>query len=168
MIGVKMKDYSMSEKIELKEKLAAVDMNVKNLWDELNDVQQKDLKKEFFLLNRYVSSVKTSNRELQEHFVLTVNEFFNKNWKDLQDHPKLLWQLLCLCSHESRKLFYHEWIGFKQKKSSNKLVKFLSDIYPNKKMDELELLSAISTEKECKELAKLHGYDDKQIDKLFK
>jgi len=57
----------MSEKIELKEKLAAVDMNVKNLWDELNDVQQKDLKKEFFLLNRYVSSVKTSNRELQEH-----------------------------------------------------------------------------------------------------
>jgi hypothetical protein len=158
----------MSEKIELKEKLAAVDMNVKGLWDELDDSQQKDLKKEFFLLNRYVSNVKTNNAELQEHFVLTVNEFFNKNWKDLQAHPKLLWQLLCLCSHESRKLFYHEWIGFKQKKASNKLVKFLSEIYPTRKLDELELLASISTEKECKELAKLHGYEDKQIDKLFK
>lgn len=158
----------MSDKIELKEKLAAVDMNMKGLWDELNEDQQKTLKNEFFILNRYVSNVKTSDPDLQEHFVLTVNEYFNKNWKDLQKHPKLLWQLLCLCSHESRKLFYHEWIGFKQKKSSNKTVKFLAEIYPNRKMDELELLSAISTEKECKELAKLHGYDDKQIEKLFK
>ena len=163
-----MKDYSMNDKVELKEKLAAVDMNMKGLWDELTEDQQKSLKNEFFLLNRYISNVKTSNSELHEHFLLTVNEYFNKNWKDLQKHPKLLWQLLCLCSHESRKIFYHEWIGFKQKKSSNKIIKFLSEIYPHRKMDELELLSAISTEKECKELARLYGYDDKQIEKLFK
>lgn len=158
----------MTDKIELKEKLAAVDMNMKGLWDELTEDQKKSLKSEFFLLNRYVSNVKTTNTELQIHFVLTVNEYFNKNWKDLQKHPKLLWQLLCMCSHESRKLFYHEWIGFKQKKTSNKTINFLAEIYPNKKMDEIELLSKISTDKEIKEFAKLHGYDDKQIEKMFK
>jgi hypothetical protein len=158
----------MTEKIELKEKLAAVDMGARTFWDELNETQQADLKKEFFLLNRYVSSVKTSNSELQEHFILTVNEYFNKNWNDLQSHPKLLWQLLCLCSHESRKLFFHEWIGYKKKKGSNKITKFLLEIYPNKKLDEIELLASLSTDKECKELARLHGYEDKQIEKMFK
>ena len=80
----------MAEKIPLKEILAAVDSNYKSLWDELDDEQQKALKSELFILNRYISSVKSSSRETQEHFVLTVNEFFNKNWYTLQKHPKLL------------------------------------------------------------------------------
>lgn len=159
----------MNEKIELKEKLAAVDLNVKSLWDEISDDQRKALKSEFFILNRYVSSVKTTDKNLQEHFLLTVNEYFNKHWNTLQKHPKLLWQLLCMCSHESRKIFYHEWIGFKKKKNSNnKILKFLTEIYPNKKIDELELLASITTEKECIEEAKLFGYSDKHIKDLFK
>ena len=80
----------MNEKIELKEKLAAVDLNVKSLWDEISDDQRKALKSEFFILNRYVSSVKTTDKNLQEHFLLTVNEYFNKHWNTLQKHPKLL------------------------------------------------------------------------------
>lgn len=157
----------MSDKIELKEKLAAVDINAKSLWDDMNDEQRKSLKNEFFILNRYISNVKTSNREQQEHFVLAVNEYFNKHWNSLQKHPKLMWQLLCSCSHESKKIFYHEWIGFKRKKSNNKLYKFLQEIYPDKKDDELALLSLMHTEKDCKELAIAHGYTDKEVNKLF-
>lgn len=158
----------MSDKIELKEKLAAVDMNVKTLWDDINDDQRKSLKSEFFILNRYVSSVKSNKRDIQEHFVLTVNEYFNKHWNVLQKHPKMLWQLLCMCSHDSRNIFYHEWIGFKRKKGNNKIAKFLSEMYPAKKDDEIELMSMLTTEKECKELARSMGYEDKQVDKLFK
>ena len=36
----------MSEKVELKEKLAAVDQNVKELWDAMDAEQQKALKGE--------------------------------------------------------------------------------------------------------------------------
>lgn len=159
----------MSEKIELKEKLAAVDLNVKSLWDDINDDQRKSLKSEFFILNRYISNVKTTSRDIQEHYLLTVNEYFNKHWNTLQKHPKLLWQLLCMCSHESRKIFYHEWIGFKRKKNSNsKIFKFLSEIHPNKKIDEIELMAALTSEKECIEQAKLFGYSDKQIKDYFK
>jgi hypothetical protein len=158
----------MSDKIELKEKLAAVDMNIKTLWDELDDDQRKSLKSEFFILNRYISSVKSNKRDMQEHFVLTVNEYFNKHWNTLQKHPKLMWQLLCMCSHESRAIFFHEWIGFKKKKGgNNKIAKFLAERYPDRKEDELALMSKLITEKECKDMARDMGYDDKQITKMF-
>jgi hypothetical protein len=157
----------MSEKIELKDKLAAVDLGAKTLWDDITDDQRKSLKSEMFILNRYISNVKGQSREMQEHFVLTVNEFFNKHWNILQKHPKLQWQLLCMCSHESRKIFFHEWIGFKRKKADTKRLKFLLELYPSKKQDELELLSELMTLKEIKELARQHGYEDKEIEKLF-
>jgi len=41
----------MSEKVELKEKLAAVDQNVKELWDAMDVEQQKALKGEYFCTN---------------------------------------------------------------------------------------------------------------------
>jgi hypothetical protein len=158
----------MSDKIELKEKLAAIDLGARSFWDDIDDAQRKALKSEFFILNRYVSNVKGQSREQQEHFVITVNEYFNKHWNDLQKHPKLLWQLLCMCSWDNQKIFFHEWIGFKKKKGDTKASKFLMEIYPNRKQDELEMLAQIMDTKELKALARSHGYEDKQIDKMFK
>jgi len=156
----------MSEKIELKDKLAAVDMNYKGLWDEMDADQQKALKSELFILNRYISNAQ-GNRETQEHFVLTVNEYFNKHWNTLQKHPKLLWQLLCMCGHESQKIFFHQWIGFKKKQGNNKIGKFLLEVYPNRKQDEIDMLAVMMTTTEAKKLAQAHGYEDKQIAKMF-
>jgi len=159
----------MSEKVQLKEKIQAVDENIRELWDAMDPENQKALKSELFILNRYISNAKTSNVEHQQHFVLTVNEYFNKHWNTLQKHPKLLWLLLCMCSYDGKKQFYHEWIGHKKKAGSDsKKVKFLSNIYPNKKMDEIEMLAAMVTDKELKELAKKHGMDDATIAKTFK
>lgn len=157
----------MSEKIELKDKLAAVDMNYKGLWDEITDDQRKSLKQEFFILNRYISSVKTTNKDVKEHYILTVNEYFNKHWNTLQKHPKLLWQLLCMCGHESKNIYFHEWIGFKKKKGDTKKSKLLLEIYPNKKQDEIELLAELMTVQELKDLAREYGYEEKQITKMF-
>ena len=157
----------MSDKIELKEKIAAVDLGAKSMWDEIDDAQRKALKQELYILNRYISNVKGQKREIQEHFVLTVNEFFNKHWNTLQKHPKLLWQLLCMCSHDSKKIFYHEWLGHKRKGEETKIEKFLTEIYPNKKSDEIELLAKMTTKAEAKELARDFGYDEKQIAKMF-
>jgi hypothetical protein len=129
--------------------------------------QQKALKSEFFILNRYISNVSGQSRETQEHFVLTVNEFFNKHWFVLQKHPKLMWQLLCLCSHESKKIFFHQWMGFKQKKGDTKKLKLLMEIYPAKKQSDLELLADIMTSQELKSLLEQYGYSDKDIKKLI-
>ena len=158
----------MSEKLELKEKLAAIDVGARDLWDEVSDEERKRIKGEFFIINRYISSVKTSNRDTQEHFVLAVNEYFNKHWYVLQSHPKLLWQLICMCSPESKNIFFHEWIGFKKKeKGTNKKTKFLLEAFPNAKLDEIELMSKITPVNELKKHAVRLGYDDSQIKKLF-
>ena len=159
----------MSEKIELKEKLSAVDQNIRELWDAMDAEQQKALKSEFFILNRYISSGGTTNREIQEHFILTVNEYFNKNWNLLQKHPKLMWMLLCMCSYNGERVFWHEWIGYKKKTGTNsKKIKFLEELYPNKKRDEVEMLSQLMTDKEVKDLARKYGMDEATIAKKLK
>jgi hypothetical protein len=159
----------MSDKIELKEKLAFVDMNIRGAWDEMTPDQQKSLKQEYFILNRYISNVQGQSRDVQEHFVLTVNEYFNKHWNLLQKHPKLLWQLLCMCSWNGEKVFFHQWLGNKKKAGSGgKKMKFLEEIYPSRKIDELEMLAELTTDKEMTELARKHGMDEATIAKKLK
>jgi len=159
----------MSDKIELKEKLAFVDMNVRAAWDEMTPDQQKSLKQEYFILNRYISNVQGQSRDVQEHFVLTVNEYFNKHWNLLQKHPKLLWLLLCMCSWNGEKVFFHQWLGNKKKTGTGgKKMRFLEEIYPNRKTDELEMLAEITTDKEIKELARKYGMDEATIAKKLK
>jgi hypothetical protein len=144
-----------------KDMIPAVDMGIKELWDAATEEGRKEIKGDFFTLNRYISNVKGETREEQEYFVLSVNEYYNKNWAVIQDHPKLVWQTLTLCHHPSKKTYFHEWIPLK--KEANKKVKFLADIFPNMKMSDVETLAAVTTDKESKEYAKDLGWDKKQI-----
>lgn len=155
----------MTQKLELKEILAAVDLKAKDVWDDLSDEQKKSVA--FFLLNRYVSNVKTSNSELAEQYLILTNELMNKNFYQIVKHPKLMWLLMCSCGDDSRQVFFHEWIGVKRSSDgSSKTVKFLQTVYPAAKMEDLELLAKTMTKKEIKQLAKDHGMDDKQINEL--
>ncbi len=144
-----------------KDMIPAVDMNMSELWDVAPEEGQKEIKADLWNLNRYISSVKSSNRELQEHYLLTVNEFYNKNWAAIAKYPKLQWLTLCLCSHESKKPQFHEWIPLKKEK--NKKVEFLAELFPNMKMSDVETLSEILTEKEIKKYCEDLGWDKKQI-----
>jgi hypothetical protein len=151
------------EKFPVKDILAAIDLNGKSVWDELTVEQRKSVS--FWLLNRYVSSI-TGKRDEVEFAVLKTNQYYNRNWNVLGTrHPKLQWQTLCAACHsDNDKIRYHPWIGLKQKKDTNsKAVKLLLKIYPDKKIDEVELLARISTKKEIRELARELGYDKVDI-----
>jgi len=144
--------------LPVKDILAAIDMGAMNVWDELSDEEKKQVN--FWLLNRYVSSV-TGSREKQELAVFKTNEYYNKNWNELGTrHPKLQWQLLCQAGNTG-KIEFHKWLGFKQKKGNNNAQKLLEKIYPNMKQDEVELLARLSTKKELKEIAEEHGIEAK-------
>jgi hypothetical protein len=147
------------QKLPIKDVLAAIDMGAKNVWDELNDEERKAVG--FWLLNRYVSSVKGS-REKQELAIFKTNEYYNKNWNELgMKHPKLQWQLICQAGN-TKKIEFHQWIGFKKKAGGNgNGIKLLQKIYPNMKEDEIELLANLSTKKELKQLAKEHDIEIK-------
>jgi hypothetical protein len=143
------------QKLPIKDILAAIDMGAMNVWDELSDEERKQVS--FWLLNRYVSSVKGS-REDQELAVFKTNEYYNKNWNILgAKHPKLQWQLLCQAGNVG-KIQFHQWIGHKKKTGNDgKMVTVLQQIYPNMKQEEVELLAKLSTAKEIKQLAEEHG-----------
>lgn len=153
------------QKLPIKDILAAVDMGAKEVWDELSDDEKKQVS--FWLLNRYVSSVKGS-REKQELAVFKTNEYYNKNWNVLGTrHPKLQWQLLCQAGNTG-KIEFHQWIGLKGKNNSNnKVIRFLREIYPNAKDVDIETLSKVITIKEVKALAEELGYDKKQIKEML-
>lgn len=141
--------------------IPAVDAGIRELWDAATDDGRKEIKGDLWNLNRYISNVKSNDREMQEHFVLTVNEFYNKNWAAISKHPKLQWQTLCMCAHDSKKPQFHEWIPLK--KEQNKKVLFLANLFPSMKMADVEALAAISTTKEIKEYCEGLGWDKKAI-----
>jgi|TARA_A200000159_G_scaffold97643_1_gene90467 hypothetical protein len=156
-----------TNKLPLKDILAAIDMNAKNVWDELSDDERKQVS--FYLLNRYVSAIKgkTEDKQLQ---IFKTNQYYNKNFFTLSSkHKKLLWYLLCMTANTSKSIRYHEWIGYKQKVSNStaKAIKFLEKLYPTKKQDELKLLATINTTKELKQLAEDMGMPKEQIKKIF-
>ena len=154
----------MSEKLNLKQILGCIDMNYKGAWDEFTDEEKKSVS--FWLLNRYVSSVQGS-RNKQKSAIFKTNEYYNKNFNDIgvgkeKGHPKLLWQLLCLCGNTGD-IEYHPWIGFKKRNGSGsgKAHKLVQQIYPHYKNDEVELLVRLSTKKELQQLAEEHDIDIK-------
>ena len=151
------------EKLNLKQILGCIDMNYKGAWKEFTDEEKKSVS--FWILNRYVSSV-TGSRKKQEDAVLKTNKYYNKYFNSISinketGHQELMWQLLCL-SGSTGNIEYHQYIGHKKKSESNsKAVKFLEQLYPNLKRDEVELLARISTKQELKKLAEEHDIDVK-------
>lgn len=155
----------MSDKLTIKDETAAIDMGARDLWDNFTDEQRKQIS--LYLLIRYASSIKTSDREAQELAIFKTNEYYNKYFFDLSKHPKLLWYLVCMTGNEEKKIYFHEWIGYKKKSDNNKTLKFLETVYPDMKADELELLAEMSTTQELKDLARSLGYDEKEVKKIL-
>jgi hypothetical protein len=147
-----------------KDMIPAVDMGLRELWDAASEEGRKEIKEDLWNLNRYISSVKTSDRMLQEHYLATVNEYYNKNWAAISKHPKLQWQTLCSCRDPEGKARFHEWLPLKKEK--NKKVKFLSELFPNMKMSDVETLSEITSDKEIKQYCESLGWDKKQINAI--
>lgn len=143
--------------------IPSVDLGYKDLWDAdgVNDEGRKEIKADFWTLNRWISSPKSRDPKVLQHYLLTVNEYYNKNWNSIQKHPKLVWQTLCVCSIGDGKTHHREYIPLK--KETNKKEKWLAEIFPNMKMSDVETLAAITTDKEIKEYARDLGWDKKQI-----
>lgn len=155
----------MTDKLTIKDETAAIDLGARDLWDNFTDEQKKQIS--LYLLIRYASSIKTSDSDAQSLAVFKTNEYYNKHYFNLTKHPKLLWYLLCMCGNDEKKIYFHEWIGFKKKESDSKLLKFLELKFPDKKRDELEIMSKIMDKKDIKELAINLGMSDDEIKKLI-
>lgn len=150
----------MSDKLNIANEMRQFDSKNRQFYRDLTDEERK--KFSTFLMIRWGSSVQGST-ELQQYYLLSCNENLNKHFFELSRHPELQW-LSATTVSPGMGSFRHDWIKQKKREGSNsKAVKFLREIYPERKEDELELLAQINTTADLKQLAKEHGWDDKRI-----
>jgi hypothetical protein len=150
----------MSDKLNIANEMRALDSKDRKFYADLTDEERKKFSN--FLMIRWSSCVKGS-AELQEYYLLSCNENLNKHFFDLARYPELQW-LSATTVSPGLGNFRHDWIKQKKREgSNNKAVKFLRQIYPDYKEDELELLAQINDTADLKKLAREHGWDDKRI-----
>lgn len=150
----------MTDKLNIATEMRAFDSKDRQFYHDLTDEERK--KFSTYLMIRWGSSVQGST-ELQQYYLLSCNENLNKYFFDLARYPELQW-LSATTVSPGMGTFRHDWIKQKKRDSSNnKIIKFLRQIYPDYKEEELELLAQINDIGDIKKLAREHGWDDKRI-----
>ena len=141
--------------------MAAYDRKDRDYYDKFTDEQKKRFST--YLMLRYGASVGGSE-DLQAYYLMATNKFVNKHFFDLNKHTKLQW-LLCTAVSPGMGKQYHYWLAAKKKegKSTNKERKVISEIYPNMKSDEIDMLLSMNDKKAIKAYVKELGWDDKRI-----
>lgn len=144
----------MSDKLNIANEMKVFDNKVRSFYDELTDEERKKFSN--YLMIRWGSSVQGS-RELQEFYVISTNERLNKHFFNISKHPKLQWLLATTVSPDMGAQ-RHQWIAPKKKEpGAGSLKKQLSELFPQYKDDEIEVLAAITTKKELDAYIKQHG-----------
>lgn len=152
----------MTDKLGINNEMAQLDTKNRAFYDELDEEERK--KFSTYLMMKYSANVEGS-ADLQAWYLLASNERVNINFFDLSKHPKLQW-LSCTSVSPGMGKQRHYWLNGKKKEGSNtKIVKFLTKIYPTLKIDEIELMAQLNSDKEIKELAKNLGMSDSDIKK---
>ncbi len=150
----------MSDKLNIANEMRAFDSKDREFYNELTDEERKKFSN--FLMIRWGSSVQGSS-DLQAYYLMSCNENLNKHFFDIGKHPNLQW-LCATAVSPNMGVQKHEWIKIKKKEnSSNKIVKFLKEIYPTYTDEEIDILIKINDLTDIKKLAKEHGWDDKRI-----
>jgi hypothetical protein len=121
------------------------DCKDRNFYRELTDEERKKFSN--YLMIRWGSSVQGS-RDLQEFYLISCNERFNKHFFAINRHPQLQWLCATTVSPDLGPQ-RHNWISPKKKEAgANKSKKILEELFPNMKRDDLELLAEINNKKD--------------------
>lgn len=148
----------MTKKLDIKKVLNAVDSKDYDFYKNLTDDERKGFSP--FLLMRFTSNVQ-GNKDLQEWFIDTTNEFVNKNFQTLsKNHKDLLWKLYA-ATGIGQKMF-HPYMALGKKEKVNKVEKLLAELYPTRKIEDIKIQASLMTEKDCQILFDKMGFDKKQ------
>ena len=134
--------------------MTQLDLKNRDFYDSLTEEERKKFSN--YLMIRWGSSVQ-GVQELQEYYLLSCNERLNKNFFDINRHPKLQW-LLATTVSPGMGAHRHQWIAPKKKeKGDNDVKKTLITLMPAAKMSDIETLSKLITKKELQALLDEHG-----------
>jgi len=152
------------DKLDIKNEMAQFDRKNRGFYDSLSDEEKKKFSP--FLMIRWGSAVGGSS-DLQAYYLMSCNENLNKHFFDVNttQHKKLQWLMATTVSPGMGQQ-YHQWITNKKKTTTdNKAVKFLRELHPHLKDEDLKLMSEINTKDDLKDYARGLGWADKDIKK---
>ena len=148
----------MSDKLNIANEMRQFDRKNRTFYDELTAEEKKKFSN--YLMIRWGSSVEGS-RELQEFYVISCNERLNKHFFDVSRHPKLHWLMATSVSPDLGTP-RHPWIAPKKKEAGlGPKRKALMAMYPTYKDDEIDVMAAITTQKEIDAYNRAAGNDKK-------
>jgi hypothetical protein len=148
----------MSDKLNIANEMRMFDRKVRTFYEDLTAEERKKFSN--FLMIRWGSAVEGS-RDLQEFYVISCNERFNKHFFDLGKHPKLQWLLATTVSPDLGTP-RHPWIAPKKKEAGlSAKRKALMEIFPTYKSDEIDVMAQIVTQKEIDAYHKSAGQEKK-------
>jgi hypothetical protein len=153
----------VQDKLSIASEMAALDTKDRGFYDSLSDEEKK--KFSTFLMIRYGSSVQ-GNDEMQAYYLQATNQRLNKDFFSINKrHDKLNWLAVTTISPGMGKQ-HHQWIAAPKKATSNnKVEKFLANLYPSAKPDDIGLLASINELADIKKLAEEMGMSKEQIKK---
>lgn len=151
-----------TDKLSIGNEMLKFDQKDRKFFDSLTD----DEKKKFspYLMIRWGSTVE-GDPVLQSYYLLSCNKRLNKNFFDINttQHKKLQWLLATTVSPGMGKQ-YHKWLAAgKKDTANNKAEKFLTEMFPKLKSDEIKLLAKLNDRDDLRRLAREHGWDDNRI-----
>lgn len=148
----------MSDKLNIANEMRMFDRKVRTFYEDLTTEERKKFSN--FLMLRWGSAVEGS-RDLQEFYVISCNERFNKHFFDLGKHPKLQWLLATTVSPDLGTP-RHPWIAPKKKEAGlSAKRKALVEMYPHYKDDEIDVMAQLVTQKEIDAYNKSAGQEKK-------
>jgi hypothetical protein len=149
--------------LDIKREMSALDNKRRDFYDNLNDAELKEFSG--YMMIRWGASVQGSP-DLQSYYVMSTNEKLNKNFFDVsaKDHEKLHWLLATTVSPGMGNQ-YHPWLGLPKRQTDSKSVKFLRELHPHFKDEDLKLMAELNNGDELKEYARGLGWEDKDIKK---
>lgn len=145
-------------KLDIKRELNAVDTKNYDFYNNLTDDERKAFSP--YILMRYTASVQ-GDRETQEWFLESTNEYVNKNhWSLSKNHKPLLWKLFAATGVGVS--CYHPYLAAGKKEKANKIEKLLVELYPAMKMEDIKVMASAMTKADRDELFDKMGFDKKQ------
>ena len=148
----------MSDKLNIANEMRMFDRKVRPFYQDLTAEERKKFSN--FLMLRWGSAVEGS-RDLQEFYVISCNERFNKHFFDLGKHPKLQWLLATTVSPDLGTP-RHPWIAPKKREAGlSAKRKALIEMYPHYKDDEIDVMAQLVTQKEIDAYNKSAGQEKK-------
>lgn len=134
------------DKLSIANEMRVFDNKDRDFYNSLTEEERK--KFSAFLMIRWGSSVNGS-RDLQEFYLISTNERLNKHFFALHKHPQLQWLMATTVSPDMGAM-RHNWIAQKKKEpgASNNIKKQLADLFPTKKLDEIEMMAELTTKKD--------------------